>query len=123
MRISDCSSDVCSSDLDRRPARQDRSLDRGHRADRRGSDRDTGEEGAYLSRGCAREPGHYDQLKLRPDGPPDEHACRPDAVRSEEHTSELQSLMRISYAVFCLKKQKKQHNTDDKQRTYKTRQR
>src|SRR3546814_10832221 len=29
-------------------------------------------------------------------------------VRSEEHTSELQSLMRISYAVFCLKKKKKQ---------------
>src|SRR3546814_5782727 len=32
----------------------------------------------------------------------------PDDYRSEEHTSELQSLMRISYAVFCLKK-KKQH--------------
>src|SRR3546814_10250280 len=31
------------------------------------------------------------------------------ALRSEEHTSELQSLMRISYAVFCLKKKKKQH--------------
>src|SRR3546814_3636058 len=31
-------------------------------------------------------------------------------VRSEEHTSELQSLMRISYAVFCLKKKKKQPN-------------
>src|SRR3546814_2685313 len=30
------------------------------------------------------------------------------ACRSEEHTSELQSLMRISYAVFCLKKKKKQ---------------
>src|SRR3546814_4780005 len=30
------------------------------------------------------------------------------ALRSEEHTSELQSLMRISYAVFCLKKKKKQ---------------
>src|SRR3546814_4893909 len=30
--------------------------------------------------------------------------------RSEEHTSELQSLMRISYAVFCLKKQKRQQN-------------
>src|SRR3546814_149030 len=30
----------------------------------------------------------------------------PDVVRSEEHTSELQSLMRISYAVFCLKKKK-----------------
>src|SRR3546814_4172889 len=34
-----------------------------------------------------------------------EHAER-EAVRSEEHTSELQSLMRISYAVFCLKKKK-----------------
>src|SRR3546814_10583767 len=35
-------------------------------------------------------------------------------VRSEEHTSELQSLMRISYAVFCLKKKTKQntHSTD-----------
>src|SRR3546814_8560435 len=31
-------------------------------------------------------------------------------VRSEEHTSELQSLMRLSYAVFCLKKQKKRTN-------------
>src|SRR3546814_3552739 len=31
--------------------------------------------------------------------------------RSEEHTSELQSLMRISYAVFCLKKKKKHNNT------------
>src|SRR3546814_5323616 len=30
----------------------------------------------------------------------------PSAMRSEEHTSELQSLMRISYAVFCLKKKK-----------------
>src|SRR3546814_9485214 len=30
-------------------------------------------------------------------------------LRSEEHTSELQSLMRISYAVFCLKKKKRQH--------------
>src|SRR3546814_4244980 len=35
-------------------------------------------------------------------------AAWPLLVRSEEHTSELQSLMRISYAVFCLKK-KKQH--------------
>src|SRR3546814_4759466 len=31
--------------------------------------------------------------------------------RSEEHTSELQSLMRISYAVFCLKKKKKPHHS------------
>src|SRR3546814_10771530 len=34
------------------------------------------------------------------------------AQRSEEHTSELQSLMRISYAVFCLKKKKKQKSRD-----------
>src|SRR3546814_2004835 len=34
---------------------------------------------------------------------------RPVGKRSEEHTSELQSLMRISYAGFCLKKKKKQH--------------
>src|SRR3546814_5339686 len=35
------------------------------------------------------------------------------AFRSEEHTSELQSLMRISYAVFCLKKKKnKSHHSD-----------
>src|SRR3546814_9841080 len=33
------------------------------------------------------------------------------ARRSEEHTSELQSLMRISYAVFCLKKKKKKSNS------------
>src|SRR3546814_10304417 len=37
--------------------------------------------------------------------------------RSEEHTSELQSLMRISYAVFCLKK-KKTKNNDNKLMTY-----
>src|SRR3546814_5997269 len=34
-----------------------------------------------------------------------------DRYRSEEHTSELQSLMRISYAVFCLKKKTKANNT------------
>src|SRR3546814_783207 len=34
------------------------------------------------------------------------HPSGPDNPRSEEHTSELQSLMRISYAVFCLKKHK-----------------
>src|SRR3546814_6269848 len=36
-----------------------------------------------------------------------------EPVRSEEHTSELQSLMRISYAVFCLKKKKKSTTTHD----------
>src|SRR3546814_5951242 len=50
-----------------------------------------------------------------------QEAFRPGAaigdriVRSEEHTSELQSLMRISYAVFCLKKKKKRYK-----RTYTT---
>src|SRR3546814_10078425 len=44
---------------------------------------------------------------LRPRG------CRANysGLRSEEHTSELQSLMRISYAVFCLKKKKNKHIT------------
>src|SRR3546814_17203880 len=41
--------------------------------------------------------------------------CKRDALpaelRSEEHTSELQSLMRISYAVFCLKKKKNKRDT------------
>src|SRR3546814_8341386 len=41
-------------------------------------------------------------------GAPPPHPLR---WRSEEHTSELQSLMRISYAVFCLKKKKNQKNT------------
>src|SRR3546814_10535939 len=38
-------------------------------------------------------------------------AMHHDRSRSEEHTSELQSLMRISYAVFCLKKKNKNTNT------------
>src|SRR3546814_13101700 len=44
----------------------------------------------------------YRRRRQRPAGP--------DQQRSEEHTSELQSLMRISYAVFCLKKKNKQQN-------------
>src|SRR3546814_10743212 len=45
------------------------------------------------------------------DGGQEAHGRKEDDLghkRSEEHTSELQSLMRISYAVFCLKKKKKQ---------------
>src|SRR3546814_7565033 len=38
-------------------------------------------------------------------------------ARSEEHTSELQSLMRISYAVFCLKKKKTNHNNTHRSST------
>src|SRR3546814_5782232 len=42
-----------------------------------------------------------------------EQADGVDVRRSEEHTSELQSLMRISYAVFCLKKKKKNQTKDE----------
>src|SRR3546814_2336101 len=50
--------------------------------------------------------GRYAALRIDSDGP------NSRLLRSEEHTSELQSLMRISYAVFCLnkKKQTKTHN-------------
>src|SRR3546814_7083659 len=41
-----------------------------------------------------------------------------DQQRSEEHTSELQSLMRISYAVFCLKKKKKVKKEDNQEKTH-----
>src|SRR3546814_7387166 len=44
------------------------------------------------------------------------------AQRSEEHTSELQSLMRISYAVFCLKKKNTTHTTHTQGAHYKTQQ-
>src|SRR3546814_6534349 len=46
---------------------------------------------------------------IGPDTPSSSNRIRPGftRARSEEHTSELQSLMRISYAVFCLKKKKK----------------
>src|SRR3546814_8860750 len=50
--------------------------------------------------------GHAIRGRARGGGRP-----APRSVRSEEHTSELQSLMRISYAVFCLKKKKNQYAT------------
>src|SRR3546814_9257469 len=52
--------------------------------------------------GGRRHVGHLAGVRRR-------HAAR---LRSEEHTSELQSLMRISYAVFCLKKKKRQAITN-----------
>src|SRR3546814_7170659 len=90
MRISDWSSDVCSSDL-------------GHRAFERQSARleervepHHAESDRTLARGriCSARHAGLGTVDIIL-----EH------VRSEEHTSELQSLMRISYAVFCLKKQ------------------
>src|SRR3546814_10821493 len=47
---------------------------------------------------------------------PDDIADLYGIERSEEHTSELQSLMRISYAVFCLKNKKKLENTHEQPR-------
>src|SRR3546814_7139800 len=107
MRISDWSSDVCSSDLAARDNPEPR-FGRYRRESRR----------------SAREQRHP-RLGLRagrlaPSGPrcrfrPPKRAAAaarfrnrwpPPSARSEEHTSELPSLMRISYAVFCLKKKK-----------------
>src|SRR3546814_1492329 len=60
------------------------------------------------NRGAVRHPGYMDATGgIAPYIP--EGAPRMLAARSEEHTSELQSLMRSSYAVFCLKKKKTQH--------------
>src|SRR3546814_8695091 len=109
MRISDWSSDVCSSDL-------------GALFDRRGRDGQPG----YLARRArllaevlhrrgqlrSGRQQHADLLRARPDEVSALHP-QPEATsrfRSEEHTSELQSLMRISYAVFCLKKKQLTRN-------------
>src|SRR3546814_970144 len=60
---------------------------------------------AVARRGCARGADHAFRRRRRAD--PGRPAPAPAAFgRSEEHTSELQSLMRNSYAVFCLKKKK-----------------
>src|SRR3546814_1783575 len=93
MRISDWSSDVCSSDLRSSPACF--------------ADSVTFAVCASTSTKCLRRAVGEDAERL-------EAAAKatvfrvfmmsPPPVRSEEHTSELQSLMRISYAVFCLKK-------------------
>src|SRR3546814_1360704 len=61
--------------------------------------------------GCRDDAGTGRMVAPQPAGGACRHSGRPphgvDADRSEEHTSELQSLMRISYAVFCLKKKNK----------------
>src|SRR3546814_10010653 len=54
--------------------------------------------------------------------PPPAEADEPEAYRSEEHTSELQSLMRISYAVFCLKKKIKPNRQQEAENKEESRQ-
>src|SRR3546814_9730160 len=69
-----------------------------------------------LMRQPVEEPRIGAQFVCRPDAVGVEQrfeiGCHDDASRSEEHTSELQSLMRISYAVFCLKKKKTKETKD-----------
>src|SRR3546814_10433736 len=111
MRISDWSSDVCSSDLEdaehggraRRRRRHAANLvDAIGGADRRPFLRLIGRKvGERHLRGVARRLRHRLDDRLRVGA--GVKGVRP-ARRSEEHTSELQSLMRISYAVVCLKK-------------------
>src|SRR3546814_6162828 len=104
MRISDWSSDVCSSDLHggNRCAPGPRGVDRlrSPRDDR------AADEQAFARKARAQRDHRQGQESLRP-----AHRDRCRLSRSEEHTSELQSLMRISYAVFCLKKKNTKNNT------------
>src|SRR3546814_10115809 len=106
VRISDWSSDVCSSDLrkPRAPGRVQPPKPRHRRADSPRS------AGSPRRRGPAsrRRGGRGSAAGRRAPPAPRRSAAHPiEFARSEEHTSELQSLMRISYAVFCLKKKNK----------------
>src|SRR3546814_19160413 len=60
-------------------------------------------------RSCRTSPTRSSRRTSRPTRPSRKTRSRPSPSRSEEHTSELQSLMRISYAVFCLKKKNIHH--------------
>src|SRR3546814_6222962 len=110
MRISDWSSDVCSSDLlqNRRHLEvgdgREQMFERGRNAlCRIGEDRRIG----HAERRNEHQPERNERRIDLAAGEADVAvtvADRHDRKRSEEHTSELQSLMRISYAVFCLKK-------------------
>src|SRR3546814_1241861 len=76
--------------------------------------------GHMRTAGCAPRPACIGSCASRRSIPatvviPHSPAC---SRRSEEHTSELQSLMRISYAVFCLKKKKYQLSTEDQIKHY-----
>src|SRR3546814_10246313 len=98
MRISDWSSDVCSSDLPEQVFKVGLEPGVDECRDHRVEDIDDGAGGGT----GIRERPVIGFVGVRP------------ISRSEEHTSELQSLMRISYAVFCLKKKKttKKSNTN-----------
>src|SRR3546814_5899773 len=120
MRISDWSSDVCSSDLlDAAPipgARGAASSEDGAPANPKeggdGKDELPAELKQSADKVIAAVKGITDTAKLEEldaaeKGRGDKARS---TIRSEEHTSELQSLMRISYAVFCLKKKKQREH-------------
>src|SRR3546814_3311882 len=112
MRISDWSSDVCSSDLSDANETQIKLVwyynnILGRKNKKKIISRMGGYHGSSIASGSLTGLDAYHQNF---DLPLDriKHTIRPHwyrNARSEEHTSELQSLMRISYAVFCLKKQ------------------
>src|SRR3546814_7513083 len=112
MRISDWSSDVCSSDLRQRVVRRKGRINvrcNQHRL-RTGEITDIGRRLAREHRIVAQAPLLHTLdfgVPIRALDEPHRQAPpgrRTEGIRSEAHTSELQSLMRISYAVFCLKK-------------------
>src|SRR3546814_5843197 len=120
MRISDWSSDVCSSDLQlhrgSHPAR--RLMRCARQIGRRFAEEDVVTETQRIddredagNGGDHRHAPLHPRVRVNEDRLGEEHFLRQEAIeqRSEEHTSELQSLMRISYAVFCLKKKKHRH--------------
>src|SRR3546814_980950 len=98
MRISDWSSDVCSSDL---------ASPRERRTSIAAPIASTVPDNVRaISRPSSAAPLASTTAIDAPDCAKRRSASRARRARSEEHTSELQSLMRISYAVFCLKKKK-----------------
>src|SRR3546814_1100594 len=113
MRISDWSSDVCSSDLVLEPdAVMDRSGIGQGRVSIRLADGDIGDA---ICIGLKHRKNTFRRKPMNSCHHRRFNQSR-ESERSEEHTSELQSLMRISYAVFCLKKKKT--NNISKQLTY-----
>src|SRR3546814_9141447 len=107
MRISDWSSDVCSSDLWYVRLAGEMTAD-----DWKRYAETLNKTAAALKPHGLRIAHHNHNLEFNPVGDTTgfdlivEHTDPALVARSEEHTSELQSLMRISYAVFCLKKKK-----------------
>src|SRR3546814_7386161 len=103
MRISDWSSDVCSSDLCSGPSKRWKII-RSMKIPT--STRTVTLKSSAILRQRTPSPGKWRCCSTSSKLGACESSLPARLYRSEEHTSELQSLMRISYAVFCLKKKK-----------------